>query len=339
MVKFENIIGHERIKKYFSHLIEQDNLSPSYLFYGPEGVGKSTLALEIAKAYNCESTEIRPCGECPTCRKFSKLIHPDLVVLYPSRPENLRALAIDQGKLKPDKFDPTKNITIDQVRELQLELTKAPFMAKKRFVLFLYADNLTVEAQNALLKTLEEPPDNTIFILISSNIGKILPTIRSRCRLVKFSSLKFEEFRQYPFTTQYPLPLLYRLSDGSIGRAQKLLESEFLPIRIDILNALAEKDAASFTEALRNRIFSRDQLQDFLKIYMSIVRDLLLAKSNSENLLVNVDLKTLIKAVAKKLSYRDIERLINNGYEAENYAGRFLNTESIMLSLAEIFIF
>ncbi len=339
MVKFDNIIGHERIKNYFSHLIERDNLSPSYLFYGPEGVGKSSFALEIAKAYNCEAKEIRPCGECPTCKKFSKLIHPDLLILYPSKPENLRTRAIEQGKLKPDKFDPTKNITIDQVRELQLELTKAPFMAKKRFVLFLYADNLTVEAQNALLKTLEEPPGNTIFILISSNIGKILPTIRSRCRLIKFSSLKFEEFRQFPFNTQYPLSLLYRLSDGSIGRAQKFLESEFLPVRIDILNALAEKNANSFLDALRNRIFSRDQLQDFLKIYMSIVRDLLLAKAESENLLVNVDLKTLIKAVARKLSYRDIERLIDGGYEAENYLNRFLNTESIILSLAEIFIF
>ncbi len=336
MVKFDRVLGHERIKSYFSRVIEEDNLAPAYLFYGPEGVGKSSFALEVAKAYNCES-DVRPCGECPTCKKMDKLIHPDLIILYPSKPSNLRELAIEQGRLKPLEFDPTKNITIDQIRELQDELTKAPFMAKKRFVIFLYGENLTIEAQNSLLKTLEEPPDNTVFIMVSSNIGKILPTIRSRSRLIKFSSLRFEEFKDYPFSTTYPITLLYRLSDGSIGRAKKLLETDFLPIRIDILNALSENDPYKFLDVIKPRIITRENAQDFIKIYLTLTRDLLLAHSGSENLVANVDLKTLIKATSKRLSYRKIEKLIATGYEAERYLSRFLNLESILLILAEPF--
>ncbi len=336
MVKFDSVIGHNRIKNYFSRLIEEDLLAPTYLFYGPEGVGKSSFALEIAKAYNCEA-DVKPCDECPSCKKFSKLIHPDLLIVYPSKPENLRSLAIEQGKLKPDGFDPTKNITIDQVRELQAELTRPPFMAKKRFVLFINADNLNVEAQNALLKTLEEPPENSTFFLITSNIGKILPTIRSRSRLIKFSGLKFEEFKTYPFRTTYPITLLYRLSEGSIGKALKLLETELMPLRIDILNSLLERDPDAFMNAVRSRILNRDEAQDFLKMYMTLSRDLLLAKTGCENLISNVDLKTLIKTAARKLSYREIETLIFTGYEAEKYLSRYMNLESVLTILAGSF--
>ncbi len=119
----------------------------------------------------------------------------------------------------------------------------------------------------------------------------------------------------------------------------KLLETELLPVRIDILNTLSERDPDGFMNIVKNRVLTRDEAQDFLKMYMTIARDLLLAKTGCENLISNVDLKTLIKTTARKLSYRQIEGLISSGYEAENYLSRYLNLESIFTILAGNFTF
>ena len=143
-----------------------------YLFVGPEGVGKSKAARLFAMALNCESTEDAPCGVCPACRKILAGEHPDVF-----------SLGFQAGKTR---------ILIEQIRELQEGLAYAPYEGKRRVVIIDPVDTLSPEAANAFLLTLEAPPSHTVLILVTSSLYVLLPTIRSRCQIVRFSILSKE---------------------------------------------------------------------------------------------------------------------------------------------------
>ena len=166
---FPQIVGHPKQLEALRRALAYDRLHHAYLFLGAEGVGKQTIALGLAKAIHCSVTVGDYCGECADCARIRDGNHPDV-----------RVIEILAGK---------KEISIQQVRQLEKELNFRSFSGKKKIVILDPATLMNLSAQNALLKTLEEPPKNSLVILIATTVGGLLPTLRSRCLRVSFGPL------------------------------------------------------------------------------------------------------------------------------------------------------
>src|SRR5688572_21148723 len=171
---FASTAGHQRLFALLARAIARDTLPPSLLFAGTAGIGKRRTAVAVAKTLNCLAPrksgvfEIDACGECASCRRIARGVHADVIVLEPG----------DTGSIKTD-----------QVRDIIDRANYRPFEGRRRVVIVDEADALIDAAQNALLKTLEEPPPTSVFILVSSMPDVLLPTFRSRCRPLRFGDL------------------------------------------------------------------------------------------------------------------------------------------------------
>jgi len=335
-VDFGKIAGQKRAKAFLSAALSGGDIASAYLFEGPEGVGKATLALEFAKALNCEDPEVRPCNRCRTCRMISGFSHLDLIVLLPGDPEEWMEEIGKDGRIRPPSYDPTREISINQIRELKKELSKAPYEARYRVVLILNAENLSLEAQNAFLKTLEEPPPRTTFLLISSQPEKVLPTIVSRARRVKFAPLDEDEFVSLDLGLKEK-KLLFRLSGGSPGKALKLVELGFLDLRKDLLNLLRTREP----DVVGNKILpslqgsgSKGDLEAFFNVYQSVLRDLLLLKIGvGRNLLTNQDLAPQIEKTAENMSAVEISALLEISFKVEVLSRKNTNRDLLIYTL------
>jgi DNA polymerase-3 subunit delta' len=173
-MSFQGLIGHGRLLSLLSRAIARDTLPPSLLFAGPRGIGKRRAAGAIAATLNClhptrsETFEIDACGACPSCRRIARGVHPDVLAVEPE----------ESGSIK-----------IDQIRDAIDRANYRPFEGRRRVVIVDDADTLVPQAQNALLKTLEEPPSASVFVLVSSMSDALLATVRSRCRPLRFGEL------------------------------------------------------------------------------------------------------------------------------------------------------
>ena len=193
--------GQDRADELLSRSFSKGRLAHSYLFAGPSGVGRLTAALELAAAWMCEEEKDGYCGECRDCRRVFGFQHPDVRFTIPelgsTRPEEIARLIkarVDDG-MQPLRLAGNIKISIDRIRELGERLSKKAFENKGHIEIIPYADTMGVEAANALLKTLEEPPDETVIILISSRWSALLPTVRSRSHLIRFRRLDEDTIR------------------------------------------------------------------------------------------------------------------------------------------------
>lgn len=270
------IIGQERVCRIIERLIAKGRYAP-LLFVGPPGVGKRTVAFKFAQALNCEQP-VKPspesstrlgCGFCPTCRAIARLNHPDFRLLFPIRkpksdmsPEDV---IITTAELSADYIlgapqplpDPTHQISIQAVRWLRMEMAKPPSTARVRFFILLNAHQMKEEAQNALLKILEEPQVNTILILTTSVPNALLDTIRSRCQIVRFAEIPESQIiawlKNHPQTSPATLPLIATLAQGSLGKALMILNNpepeEFL-VRSVLEKLTTTKNKLTITQAV-----------------------------------------------------------------------------------------
>ncbi len=204
---WENLYGHEEIKSFLKEVIEKGNFSHSYLFSGPQGVGKHTAAIFFSAALNCQ---FKGCGVCPSCVKALNGNHPDILSIKP------------EGNF----------IIIDQIREIQHEALLKPFEGKIKAYIIDESESLTLQAANALLKSLEEPPPNLIYILIASQPESLPETIISRCQIIKFKSIPQAQIsqilrRKYNLSSG-EIELYTRLSQGILGKAIELVQRDGL---------------------------------------------------------------------------------------------------------------
>jgi len=182
-MRWEDISGQERAVRLLRGALIKGQVHHAYLLAGPEGVGKELLARTFAQAANCEAEDpaARPCGRCPSCRGIERGNFPDVAVLMPQSELLARGL-IARADLEGA---PSKEIRVDDVRALARRLSFAALRGRRKIALVTPADALNERAQNTLLKTLEEPPPATTFLLVSANPDALLPTIRSRCARVQ----------------------------------------------------------------------------------------------------------------------------------------------------------
>lgn len=212
---FDEIIGHGRQLDILRQALGSGRLHHAYLFAGPDGIGKRTLAIALAKAVHCDRQDADFCGACVNRRRIADGNHPDVRMIEPL-----------SGK---------KEISIQQVRDFERELNYRSFSGKRKVMIIDPAATMNLPSQNALLKTLEEPPRDSLIILIAANAGGLLPTVRSRCLRVSFAPLARREVAQYLRAKQGMsgdgVEFLAAMSMGSIGTALGLDQDELVKKR------------------------------------------------------------------------------------------------------------
>tara|TARA_Y100000994_G_scaffold20779_1_gene15129 strand:+ start:1250 stop:2242 length:993 start_codon:yes stop_codon:yes gene_type:complete len=270
--------GHKKAIQGVYKAYLANRLSHAYLIIGNENVGKTTLSLDIAKLVNCTS-ENKPCSDCQNCKRIDSNSHTDVSLI--------------------DIFSEKNSATsgIDELREAFIAKTnRKPFEGSCRVFILQSIDNMRVEQSNILLKTLEEPPEDTIVILLAENINSVLETIRSRCQLIFLDPLQESEVLEYLNTQfsiddQVMLKNITKLSQGRLGRAIKMIND---PREVDYLNeimvgfleifhfSLIEKFDFSQSVALKLQK-NRTKTINEINLWLSCLRDLLLIKSGFEN--------------------------------------------------------
>jgi DNA polymerase-3 subunit delta' len=330
------VVGHEEAVALLSRSLEKDMLSHAYLFAGPQQVGKTTLAVNLAQAVNClEAPSERPCGECAQCRRIAAGQHPDVQVID---------LVVNQ-----EGSAIRREISIDQVREVQHSATLKPYEGKYRVFIFQEAASLSQEASNALLKLLEEPPESVLLILLTSNVESIFPTIISRCQWIGLNYLALSAIeRELQKTLDIPpreAVDLARLSKGRIGWA---LDAAREPGLMEDYATELERMASLLDETLEERFAyaegmatlyarNREKAVEQLKTAVSWWRDLLVLKGGGGEFVSNMPALEALKRHAGWIPTTQVVEAIKRtrdtiGYMEANVNPR-LALEVLMLSL------
>jgi DNA polymerase III subunit delta' len=319
-MSFSRVIGYDRNISLLRRALAAGKLSHAYLFHGIDGSGMKEAAIALVEAIFCNG--IDGCGECPSCRKVAGLRHPDLHYLQP-----------DGAFIK-----------IDQIRELQKELSYRPFEAPKKACIIEDAEKMNISAANAFLKTLEEPSGDAILILMTTHVDAVLPTILSRCQQLRFPSLPTETIAaqlREKGTDEDSARIAAALAGGSIERAQEIAEGDWLQARKSLLEkivALSPGEIIPLFAAAEETAKDKDSaihLVDLLNVFW---RDVLLTHSGSPEI-INTDLLPLIRSVSERNSLERVieklERISRTRQALSRNANPRLAVEVLIMGLAD----
>lgn len=286
---FSEIIGNHKIKDTLEKIIESNKVSHSYLFSGIDGIGKKKIAIEFAKAVLCLNEEKKYCDNCKSCIQFDANNNPDFFLLEPT--EDI--------------------IKIDQIREMQKHVIEKPIASSKKVYIIDRADTMRPEAQNCLLKTLEEPPEYVMIILISSVETNLLTTIKSRCTVMKFDKISDIELNKY-LTEKYNAQNIdvesMKIFQGSIGKAIEKLEYREVYNNIKMIFENIENiSKIDFLKKCEELYSQKDKIYDILD-YINI---LFIKKAKVNNKYANcID---MIENAKKKIKYNvNFEMVLDN---------------------------
>lgn len=328
-MSFKNVLGHSKPIGLIQRAIKNHRMAHSYLFLGNEGIGKKWVALQFAKALNClqeGKEEGDSCDQCSSCKKIDDLVHPDVLVL---EPEN-------------------QTLKVEQVRQMQRDLAFRPYEGKYRVCILSSSDRMAPHMSNTLLKTLEEPPPRTILILLANQVRLILPTILSRCQLIRFNPLPIplvaQWLREEKGLSEEEAYLFASLSEGSPGKALEI-EDEIRRIsREELLVGLVGIKSLS-PERMQNWITSlpikeRENLLLVLEVAKTLLRDMVIVKVLKEgSKMIHSDLLRQIKTLSStwQLSslLKRMEILHQTIFAIKTNANIELALETMMLSWAE----
>lgn len=307
-MSFNGVLDQKVPKRILSGALRKSLLASAYLFYGMEGTGKWALALELAKAINCERNRTQPCDECVCCRKIGRMVHPDVTVIFPvpsarskdkdqKETERYKRLKIEEPYALV-RFDRTTNIPVEQIRSLQRDIHLRPFEARRKVVIIIQAEKMHNSSANSLLKTLEEPPADAHLILTSDDVNKLLPTVISRCQQIRFSQIPAESIKG-ALVTDYQVEekkasYLAQMCGGSYGRALDLLCGEKENIRQDgvrLLTAAVEGKMTPIVHTVNGLLekWDRNSILEMFGFMVSAFRDMYMAQEGQARL-INPDL-------------------------------------------------
>jgi DNA polymerase-3 subunit delta' len=324
-----DLLGHEWAVDMLRQHITREAVRHAYLFAGPPGLGRRTLALRFAQALNCTQSPApgQPCGICRDCKQIEAMQHPDLSVVQAE---------IEGGTLK-----------VDQVREVRRALALKPYQARYRVALFLRFQEASEGAANALLKTLEEAPGYAVLILTADSPEGLLPTITSRCEVLRLRPLQVdavEAHLQRHGAEAGQARLIAHVSSGRPGYALQLLNDEsaleFRAERLaDLKQLLASTRVQKFNYAEK---MAKDKLvmRQTLLIWLSYWRDVLLRVSGAKVSIANIDQSEAITALAKRLELGSARRVVHDLESAIKRMERNVNArllaEVLLLDLPEV---
>lgn len=309
---FADILGHERIVEVLRRSLRTGKIAHAYLFEGNSGCGRKKTALALIQALFCRALPDDACGVCPSCRKITAGNHGDIHIIEPL----------------PDKRD----ISIEQLRTMQRELSLRPYEAPRKVCIIEPAERMSVNAANSLLKTLEEPPGNALIILLTENAGMLLPTIRSRCQLMRFSHLSPEHVRTLLEKTgidRGTASLLAPMSGGSMQQALGLDNDTLSTRREVVLSALARLDInqiATVFDSSEELSGNRDETLELLDMMLSFFRDAVHLAAGSSDIL-NLNARPAIEAISRRRSLTRNLELLGNIHETRRAVQRNANSK------------
>jgi len=320
-VSFKNIIGQEKAVDLLLKSLKEDKIFPSYIFMGADGVGKKYTAIEFAKAINCLnlSNDFEVCEKCSSCNKINKVCSPDLKIIEPIK----------------------GSIRIEQIRELRREINLKPFENRKKIYIIDHAEAMTLEASNCLLKTIEEPPDYAIMILICSKLDSVLPTIVSRCQLIKFKLIGYLEIMEVVLSNKVDIEkdkakLISKLAQGSISKALKLIsDKEYFKRREKILDYLTLILPGKYNDNLFTNmeqiLTEMNKTEETLDIILFWYYDILLVKElGIQEYIKNIDKLKIIKEKSKVYSREMLIDILDYIEQIQEFMKRNINKHLIL---------
>lgn len=319
MPGFEEIVGHKDIIRHLQNAIELGKVSHAYIFHGETGSGKKLLADTFAMTLQCEKKDINPCSVCSSCRKAVTENHPDIIHVTHEKPnsigiEDIRVQLIDDVMIKP-------------------------YCSSYKIYIVDEAEKLTLQAQNALLKTIEEPPAYVIILLLTNNLDALLPTITSRCVKLGLRPIKQSLVKEYLMDQMhlpdYEAEMNAVVAQGNIGKAREMVESdEIRQVTEQALRVLRKSDELELfelVEMVKELADEKESIYEYLDILILWFRDVLLFKATKDvDGLVFKDQLNHIKDRAKRSSYEGIETIINAVETAKERLKSNVNFELVM---------
>lgn len=319
MAGFADIVGQEHLKEYFQKTLETRNVSHAYLLQGELRSGKEFLAKIFATALQCENRAKAPCQECDSCIKALSGNHPDIIFVSHEKPNS---------------------IGVEDIRnQINHTIQIKPYSGEYKIYIMNEAEKMTVQAQNALLKTLEEPPAYAVFLLLTVNTEALLPTITSRCVNLNMRPVAGDVLKEYLMrelkVPDYRAELAVAFARGNFGRAKMLVSSEdFDKIRDDavtLLKYINEMEIQEIVVAIKKISEYKLDINDYLDVISIWYRDVLLFKATNDanNLIFKKEIQ-YIKKVAKKSSYEGIENILEAMDKAKSRLNANVNFDLTM---------
>ena len=319
MGSFKDVVGHKDILKYISSAVENNRVSHAYILNGERGSGKKMLANLFAMTLLCETGDNEPCGKCHSCKQAESGNHPDIIRVTHEKPNS---------------------ISVDDIRtQVNNTVDIKPYQGPYKVYIIPQADMMTPQAQNVILKTIEEPPSYAVFLLLTENAETLLPTINSRCVMLKLRNIKDTLIKKYLMENleipDYKADMCTAFAQGNMGRAIMLANSDhFNEIReeaVQLLKHINEMELNEIVAAVKNISVYKLEITDYLDIIMIWYRDVLLYKATKEiDKVVFKDQLQSIKEQARKSSYEGIELILESLEKAKARLKANVNFDLVM---------
>lgn len=321
MSGFKDVVGHKNIIKYIESAVSADAVSHAYILNGERGSGKKMLANLFAMSLQCQNRQEDgdACGKCQSCKQAVSGNHPDIIRVTHEKPNT---------------------ISVDDIREqVNNDIVIKPYSSKYKIYIIPEADLMTVQAQNALLKTIEEPPEYAVIMLLTENAETMLPTIRSRCVMMKLRNIKDQLVKKYLMEQMeipdYKADVCVAFAQGNMGKAIMLATSDhFNEIKeeaVHLLKNIDEMDVSELMEAVKKCMTYKLEINDYLDIIAIWYRDVLIYKATkSVDRVVFSDQLRYIRERASKSSYEGIENILDGIEKAKSRIKANVNFELTM---------
>lgn len=299
MLGFDGIIGHKDILEHLQNAMKLGKVSHAYILNGEKGSGKKTIARIFAQALQCQEEGKRPCGDCHSCRQAQSGNHPDIIEVTHDKPNS---------------------ISVDDIREQVVEdVFVRPYSGPYKIYIVNDAEKMTVQAQNALLKTIEEPPAYVVIILLTTNASSLLPTILSRCVVLNMKPVQDEQVRKFLMENveipDYQADICVAFAQGNVGKAVQLASSEhFSEIKsaaVHLVTHIKEMDITEIANAVKSVTEFKVDIRDYLDILAVWYRDVLYFKAtNDANGIIFRENLRAIQEQTRRSSYEGLEAIL-----------------------------